>query len=275
MSRAKRSNEKWSSIAPSPDFGKYISLSRFKTFRRVLPKVFEDEGLRTSGDPWWQWEGAVREFNMIHNNLIRYSNILCADEAMSSWCPQTSATGGLDNISFIARKPEPLGTEFKCAVCPVTRLLVFVEIQRGKIGMKKVPYHKELGAGASCVKRMASTVEDEEDRMPVLLVGDAWFGSVRSVVNLALEAEKAPPKDASSGSSSEERRNNKNNNNINKHGIFIVKTAHSLYPKHAITDLLNGAPGGSHVVLKATHTKTGTPLVAVGYKYSAKTTLRC
>eukprot|EP00957_Ditylum_brightwellii_P075139 5710163-Ditylum_brightwellii.AAC.1 len=35
------------------------------------------------------------------------------DESMSVWRPQTTKTRHLPNISFIERKPEPLGTEFK------------------------------------------------------------------------------------------------------------------------------------------------------------------
>ena len=35
------------------------------------------------------------------------------DESMSALVPRTTATGGLPTISYIRRKPEPLGTEFK------------------------------------------------------------------------------------------------------------------------------------------------------------------
>ena len=99
----------------------------------------------------------MNDFNHIRAKFIRVSNTQTADECIrSGWNPQMSATGGLDNISFIQRKPVPLGTEFKCLVCPVTCVLNYVEIQRGKEGMKKVPYYKELGAGASCVKCLAS-----------------------------------------------------------------------------------------------------------------------
>jgi hypothetical protein len=35
---------------------------------------------------------------------------------MFAWCPRKTKTGGLPNISFIMRKPEPLGK-----VCPVNK----------------------------------------------------------------------------------------------------------------------------------------------------------
>ena len=39
---------------------------------------------------------------------------------MSAWRPRKDKTGGLPNISFILRKPEPLGTEFKSMACSLT-----------------------------------------------------------------------------------------------------------------------------------------------------------
>lgn len=52
---------------------------------------------------------------------------------MSPWRPRTSKNGGLPNISYIIRKPEPLGTEFKTVCCPITGVMTYMEIQRGKL----------------------------------------------------------------------------------------------------------------------------------------------
>jgi hypothetical protein len=52
--------------------------------------------------------------------MIAASVIKLLDESMSAWCPRKDKTGGLPNISFILRKPEPLGTEFKSMSCFVT-----------------------------------------------------------------------------------------------------------------------------------------------------------
>ena len=51
-----------------------------------------------------------------------------------------------------------------------------------------------------------------------------------------------------------------------------VKTGHSLYPKNFIEDVLDGSPGGVHIVLKGQH-PNGKILVAIGYRYSSKKTL--
>ena len=53
-------------------------------------------------------------------------------------------------MSYIFRKKEPLGTEFKTVACYITGALIFLEIQRGKEEMKLIPYQLELGATAAC-----------------------------------------------------------------------------------------------------------------------------
>jgi hypothetical protein len=40
--------------------------------------------------------------------------------------PCTIKLGGLPNISYILRKPEPLGIEFKTSVCPVLNVMVYM-----------------------------------------------------------------------------------------------------------------------------------------------------
>ena len=49
---------------------------------------------------------------------------------------RTTAKGNLPLLSYIFHKPEPLGTEFKVVACSITGFLLFIEVQRGKEGMK-------------------------------------------------------------------------------------------------------------------------------------------
>ena len=51
-----------------------------------------------------------------------------------------------------------------------------------------------------------------------------------------------------------------------------VKNNSALYPKEYISTQLKDAPGGTHIVLKGTGPK-GTPLMAIGYRYSSKSIL--
>ena len=39
--------------------------------------------------------------------------------------------GNLSHLSYIFRKTEPLGEEFKTVACSITGVVIFVELQRG------------------------------------------------------------------------------------------------------------------------------------------------
>ena len=67
---------------------------------------------------------------------------------------RTTAKVNLTHLSYIFRNPEPLGTEFKTVACSVTGALLFIEVQRGKEGMKNSRYQRGLGSTAACTKRM-------------------------------------------------------------------------------------------------------------------------
>ena len=89
--------------------------------------------------------------------VVRFntSNVFGLDETMSAFKPQKTKTGGLPNITYILRKPEPLGTEFKNGCCSKTGVMTFMELQRGKNGMKEAQYNRELGATAGCPVRLS------------------------------------------------------------------------------------------------------------------------
>ena len=64
-------------------------------------------------DPWHPVKKLVDDYNSNRKKTVASSVIMTLDESMSAWRPRTSSAGGLPNISFILRKPRPLGTEFK------------------------------------------------------------------------------------------------------------------------------------------------------------------
>ncbi|MFO0446461.1 MAG: hypothetical protein ACK51L_02220 [bacterium] len=104
----KKNTEFWESIAPLPHFEAIMPYSRFKDFRRFLPEIFADYSKEES-DPWFRFSTAVDDFNEIRRTLFQGSRWISIDESMSAWRPRKTALGGLPNISFITRKPEPLG----------------------------------------------------------------------------------------------------------------------------------------------------------------------
>ena len=127
---------------------------RFREWRTFLPHSYKNSQLENS-DPWWEFLNAVKEFNVNRLQLLIPSNHLCIDECMSAWRPRTTATGGLPNITHIPRKPEPLGTEFKCVACSQTGCMLNLGIQMGREIMQAMEHSREFGSTAGCILRLA------------------------------------------------------------------------------------------------------------------------
>lgn len=111
--------------------------------------------------------------------------------------------------------------------------------------MKTKEFNASFGATAGCTMRLAqlaAPVQEGEEKP--LVEGDAWFGSVTCAVELAQRHYDC---------------------------VLQIKTNSSLFPKAYIETALENAPGGCKIVLTATH--RGIPLVAIGYRYSTRTTL--
>jgi hypothetical protein len=243
-----RHSQVWQSIASKTTFSPFIKLYRFKQFRKCVACMWEDNEERAASDPWYKFRGAVENFNLIRKHDILTSEKHILDESMSSYRPRVTKLGGLPNISYILRKPEPLGTEFKTAVCPTLQVMTHMEICEGKEAMKSKPFQKDLGGTAACVVRMAQgTCQSSVDNRVEIVKGDSWFGSVKSVVSSATLCQHK------------------------KESIFQVKTAHRHFPKAFIEDVLKGEPGGARIVLKGE--VGGVKLVAIGYKYNKKRVL--
>lgn len=186
--------------------------------------------------------------------------------------------GNLPNISFIARKPEPLGTEFKTVCDAVTGLMLHLEIQRGKAGMSRLTFADTMIKTAACTARMMDatrrvvqeknpntaeeSIEDsdsddsssgnphhdiENPTSPPrkeVYYADAWFGSVDSVL-AAMD--------------------------LGVHLVCIVKTCHNRVPKKKIEEIMDPWPAGSHLVLESKI--EGKKLYACGYKYNRRKVL--
>ena len=144
----------WVTIEPAANFGKYLPLYRFKEWRKFLPITNEDP-TRSEVDPWWKFVGNIEFFNLNRLRCIASSNHVCVDELMSAWRPRKTKTGGLPNLTYVRRKPEPLGSEFKVSSCTRSKVMLNLEIQRGAEGMRNSRYQRQLGATAACTVRLA------------------------------------------------------------------------------------------------------------------------
>ena len=110
-SRRAEDDVMWESVVPKVTFDNYMKAYRFKEFRKFLPCIWEDSTLENS-DPWWQFVSAISEFNSRRRSVMITSKWKVFDESMSAYRPRTTKTGNLPNLSFILRKPEPLGRMF-------------------------------------------------------------------------------------------------------------------------------------------------------------------
>jgi hypothetical protein len=93
--------EVWDSMISEPWFDQYMKHFCFKVFCCPLPLAFLCEKLKKKGNPWWQFQSAIDQFNQLRGDLIINSCWVAFDESMSAWHPQTTQTGDLPNISFI------------------------------------------------------------------------------------------------------------------------------------------------------------------------------
>lgn len=202
-------------------------------------------------DPYYPIIQLIEDFNKNRKNTVAASFRKVLDELMSTFKPRTTKTGGLPNILFILRKPEPLGTEFKCVTCASTGIMLYLEVQRGKVGMPLFSEHfRELGACTSCTVRAAATTthcgqRDATTRIPNLFYGDSWFASVKT----------------------------EENSNCGGEWVGPVKTAHSCFPKEALEEKMKDWPSGTHLVLEASSPVHNKPLLAIGYKYNSRKVL--
>ena len=171
--------------------------------------------------------------------------------------------GGLPNISFISRKPQPLGTEFKVVCDSKTGIMLYVELQRGKKGMENAKYNNEMIKTAACTARLIEETKREKkdqhsdadlsDSDNEVLTkttkketyyADAWFGSVDSVVAAMDQG---------------------------CHLICVIKTCHNRYPKKWIEEKMDKWPPGSHLLLESKI--EGKKMYAIGYKYCKRKVL--
>lgn len=146
------------------------------------------------------------------------------DEAMLSIIPRTNKTGGLPNISFVTRKPKPLGTEFKCMADGETGVILCMEICEGKVGMQQKEFAKELGVSAAYALRLM-----EEGKLYTgdanisLYLGDSWLGSVKVAAKIAKS---------------------------DQHCCFNVKTSAKHSPKKWLNERIKNYPGETWITLK-------------------------
>ena len=93
-------------VTQAPDFKRFFPQRRFEAIKAVVHCAFGEE---KADDPWGLLRPTIDEFNKNRLRTIVSSTLSTADESMSAYVPRTSKTGTLPHLSFISRKPKPLG----------------------------------------------------------------------------------------------------------------------------------------------------------------------
>jgi hypothetical protein len=229
-----------------PDAGRFMPLTRF------------EEMAQDNYDPWCPIIALVEDLNLNRQNTACSSNIKTMDESMSGWKPRKNKLDGPPNISFILRKPVPLGTEFKDLCDGETAIMLFLEIQRRRVEMPiRCPENRLHGATAACTLRQALAARkcgQKETDEGILLsrdtfcAGDSWFASIKA----ATLVKKAG------------------------HGfVGPVKTRHKNFPKIQLETLMKEWPGGMYFVLEGVTLSSapgeaGLQLLAIGHKHNSR-----
>jgi hypothetical protein len=252
---------------------------------------------------WRMMDKLFADFNAARRDRFTAGLILVLDEIMSAWRPQTTSTGGLPNVSFIPRKPENLGTEFKTVCCGITGVMLFVEVQKGKCAMKEADFASEFGVNAAISLRMAhgaarrTRVEGglAESQASLTytsqpLMGHSQPGVFPGSVSPPPPGPVAVPRVsghvafgdsffASSAVANGMMRGVAAKDDSSGFSMSFggpVKLSRKDYPKKYVEELMEDFPSGTWVVLKAQYKGQPGPeneLVAVGYKYCLKKVL--
>ena len=88
---------------------------------------------------------------------------------------------GCLHITFLPRKPTPLGIQLKTLVDAISGILLGVEIVEGKAVDSQKKWYAEYGHCAATTLRMCEPYAGQERT----LIGDAWFGSFKTAYHLA------------------------------------------------------------------------------------------
>ena len=238
------------------DWGKFIPINYFRAFQSGFHFLWADKKYWYHNHrelPWDLIQPFVDEYNTKTNELLTV-NRLILDETMSGFRPKTSKTGDLPNIIFEKRKPVELGTMAKNGVEGMTGIFAFHDIVKDLTTQR---YKKYLQADnishlpnrepiLQHVAEYLRQAEGEKLQPGGWMGGDAWFGSIPTVVELFTR--------------------------LDVFSSFIVKNKVQYFPKEVIYEILlarfGDRPAGHWVGMQANISEVNIMLMA--YAWSVK-----
>ncbi len=114
-----------------PDFGLHLSEDRFGKILIYWAKGPDGTREKLVENPWEEVDVWILGFNKNRRTEIEMGT---PDEMMFEWRGQVGPAG-IPHLSFIERKPKPLGSEFKSVCEGHFGMCMYLELQKGKIRM--------------------------------------------------------------------------------------------------------------------------------------------
>ena len=212
----------------APDFGLHLSEDRFGKILRYWAKGPDGTREKLVENPWEEVDVWIRAFNKNRRAEIEVGTDVTPDEMMFEWTGQVGP-GGIPFLSFIERKPKPLGTEGKSVCEGHFGICMYIELQKGKVRMARKKWCQQYKATTACTVRLIDKMGLREnllvcERPARRVYADSWFASVETA--LALRHE------------------------MGVHFTGPIKTATKEFPIEAMRWTLAAMNRGAHIVLK-------------------------
>jgi len=177
----KSQEEHWDALVEEP-YGEVMGWDTFRKIKRVLTfPVYEETAEEKVSDMGEGPDsmGWIRRWIHARNKQWQAawepSTYLTVDETMIFW------TGtGTAHLTYIPRKPSPLGIMLKTTCCGVSGVMVHMELVEGATVDSKKWGHNKFKATTACTLRLVRPWWGTGR----VVIGDAWFGSLRTVEEL-------------------------------------------------------------------------------------------
>ena len=176
-------------LAP-PDFGRVLSSDRFTRILRYLSRGPDGTETLKNADPWAEVRWLVDGFNDCRRSQFKCGWVVTPDESMIQWTGASGPPTGMPHMSYVPRKPVPLGCEVKCVADGTSGVMMFLEIQEGKTRMMRARFADEYPATVATTLRMIAAMGLGEvslqpgDKLRRVVIGDSWFASRHTACSL-------------------------------------------------------------------------------------------
>jgi hypothetical protein len=173
------------SVLPPPRMGRHgMGKNRWQAIKTALAFGPSDDA-SFDADDWCFIQPMVDAFNEHMAEVINPGWMLCIDESMSAWRGKVGKRDRfkIPKLSWVPRKPEPLGAELKTTGCALLGVILRIELCKGKETHAALEFFKDKASdGVEYGHTCATTLRLVEPWFGTSRVvgGDSWFASIKT-----------------------------------------------------------------------------------------------